>query len=512
MKTKRTALNIVTDVIPLLIVSFLGIYKTKFFIQYLGNETMGLYNLFSNIMVYVSLVDGGLASAVLYSLYKPNANGDKNKLNELLSGAMTTFSKIGMIVFGIAFVVSFFVTIFIKDPSSLPFGYWGIVTSFLLFSLSNVIAYFFVPFKELLEVKEKKYIYNLVYQGGQIVLSLTEIIMLIKGANFMMILVMHSVIRLIARLIIAYICKKKFPEANVFNKKKDYSFKKLLPSLIFHKICGLVSSNIDTIIISSFLGLGYVAIYSAYSYIITMMKNILGKLSSSMTAIVGNSLVKSREKMYDLYLEFDAMLFYIAIVVCVPLTLAINGFINIFYQGKIFKDIFDEHPSLIAISFVLILFSYIVKLCTTMFVSADGLYKETKHCAIVDASINLVLSLTLVHFIGISGVLLATAISVFIAEYGLKGLVVHKYSFNKSPRKYYLKNIKFFILYILDLIAGYYIIKQFTINTLGMWFLVFIIYTLLNALVIFLIFKMFNETDFTKRLKILFKKSKKETS
>ena len=231
-----------------------------------------------------------------------------------------------------------------------------------------------------------------------------------------------------------------------------------------------------------------------------------------MTAIVGNSLVKSRDKMYDLYLEFDAMLFYIAIIVCVPLTLAINGFINIFYQGKIFKDIFDEHPSLIAISFVLILFSYIVKLCTTMFVSADGLYKETKHCAIVDASINLVLSLTLVHFIGISGVLLATAISVFIAEYGLKGLVVHKHSFNKSPKTYYLKNIKFFILYALDLVAGYFIIKQFTINTLGMWFLVFIIYTLLNAGVIFLIFKIFGETKFIKRLKILFKKTSKETS
>ena len=69
-KTKKTALNLVTDVIPLLIISLLGIFKVKLFIQYLGQETMGLYNLFSNIMVYVSLVDGGIASAVLFSLYK----------------------------------------------------------------------------------------------------------------------------------------------------------------------------------------------------------------------------------------------------------------------------------------------------------------------------------------------------------------------------------------------------------------------------------------------------------
>ena len=175
-KTKKTALNLVTDVIPLIIVSLLGIFKVKLFIQYLGNETMGLYNLFSNIMVYVSIVDGGISSAILYSLYKPNAEGDDNKLSELLSGALVVFSKIGMIVFGIAFVVSFFVIFLIKNCA---FDYWYIVLTFLLFSLSNVIAYYFTPYKELLNVKEKKYIYNLTGQGAQIVLSVLEIVMLV---------------------------------------------------------------------------------------------------------------------------------------------------------------------------------------------------------------------------------------------------------------------------------------------------------------------------------------------
>ena len=482
MKTKRTALNMVTDVIPLLIVSLLGIFKVKLFIEYLGNETMGLYNLFNNIMIYVSLVDGGLASAVLYSL---------------LSGAMQTFSKIGMIVFGIAFVVSFFVIFLIKDCQ---FDYWYIVVTFLLFSLSNVISYFFVPHKELLEVKEKKYLYNLIYQGGQIVLSVAEIVMLVMGFKFAYILIMHSVVRLLSHLVEVYVCKKEFPEVKIFNKKKDFGFKKMLPSLIFHKICGLVSSNVDTIIISSFLGLGYVAIYSAYSYIITMMKNILGKLSGSMTAIVGNALVKSREKMYDIYMEFDSMLFYIATIVCVPLTLAIDGFISIFYEGKI------ETAFFIAISFVLILFTFVIKLGTIVFVNADGLYKETKHCAIVDASINLVLSLTLVHFIGIPGVLLATAISVLVAEYGLKAIVVHKHCFNRSSFDYFVKNIKFFIIYGLDLLAGYYVIKYFNITSLGTWFLVFICFTLVNSLLIFAIYHILRETKFIYRAKILFKR------
>ena len=493
-KTKKTLINVITDVVPLIIVSLLGIFKVKLFIKYLGTDTMGLYNLFNNIMIYVSLVDGGLSSAVLFSLYKPNADGDNKKLSELLSGAFTSFSRIGMIVFTIAFIVSFFVILFIKDS---PFDYWYIVLTFLLFSLSNVIAYFFVPHKELLEVKEKKYIYNIIYQTGQIVLSVLEIVMLINGFKFGYILLMHSIVRLSSHLVMVYVCKKKFPEINICSKKKDFSFRKYLGSLIFHKINGLIGNNIDTLIISSFLGLPSVAIYSTYSYIITMLKNILGKLSNSMTAIVGNSLVKSKENMYKLYMEFNSLLFFIAIIICVPLIIAINGFIDIFYEGEIVTS------SLIAISFSLILFIYIIKLDTTMFVSAGGLYKETKHCAITDTIVNLVLSITLVHFIGISGVLFATFISVFIAEYILKTLVVHKNIFDKSSKKYFIKNIKFYILFILDLLLGIYIHNFFNINSLIIWFVYFIIYTTINAILILVIFKLLKETEFMKRFKLL---------
>ena len=493
-KTKKTVLNLITDVIPLLIISVLGIFKFKLFIEYLGQETMGLYNLFNNIMIYVSLVDGGLTSALLYSLYKPNSEGDHKKLTELLSGGFTVFSKIGMIVFGIAFVVSFFVIFLIKDCS---FDYWYIVLTFLLFSLSNVVAYFFVPYKELLDVKEKKYIYNIISQSGQIALSVLEIVMLVTGFKFGYILLMHSLVKLGANIIVALVSKKMFPNISFHNKKKDFSFKKYLNSLIFHKVNGLIGSNIDTVIISSFLGLTYVAIYSTYSYIITMLKNILGKLSSSMTAIVGNNLVHNKERMYIVYNEFSGMLFYVATIICVPLILSINGFIDIFYEGKI------ETAFLIALSFSLILFMYVVKLNTVTFVNAGGLYKETRHCAITDTITNLILSLSLVHFIGISGVLFATAFSVFVSEYILKTIVVHKHVFNRSSIPYFVKNLKFFIIFIVDLILGYLFVSRYNINSLLTWFIFFISFTMVNSVLIFVIYRIFGETKFINRFKEL---------
>lgn len=502
LKTKKTFLNVLTDVIPLMIVAVLGIFKVKLFLQVLGDETLGLYQLFNNIMMYVVLVDGGLGSALLYSLYKPNSDGDKKKFNEILSAGKKTFSKIGMYVFGMAFFISLFIVFLIKDCS---FSYWYIVITFMLFAMANVIEYFFVPYNVLLEVKEKKYIFNLITQLGQIAVSIVEIILLLLHVEFALIMISHVVIRIIMKLSEVYICKKEFPDVSLNEEKKDYSFKKMLNSLIFHKVNSLIGSNVDSLIISSMLGLKYVAIYSTYNYIISMLRNILGKLSSSMTALVGNSLIKSKEKMYDLYLEFNSLLFYIAIILCVPFTLAIDGFIDMFYDGTI------ETSFIIAISFALILFVYIIKQDTLLFVNAAGLYKETKVSAMVDTVLNLILSFVLVSIIGIPGVLIATFISSMLSEYIMKTNVVHEHVFYKNSIEYYLRNIKFFIIFIIDLIGGYYLINLLDINSLLIWFIVFSIYSIINALFILLIFKLFGEMIFIKRLKILLTKKNKSS-
>ena len=262
MKTKKTFLNLICEVIPMFIVSILGIYKLKIFIQILGNETLGLYQLFSQIMIYVAVVDGGLGSALLYALYRPNSLKDDKKINQILAGGYKIFSLLGIIIFGIAAAVAFFVPFLIKDYS---FNYLYIVLCFILFSLSNVIGYYFVPFSVLFEVKEKKYVVSLCTQIGQIVQSILEIVLLLIGCPFISILVMHSVIKLLSNIILLILFKRNYPQYNVKSKDIDVSFSKQIKHLLVHKINGLVSYNIDVLIISKLLGLASVAIYSTYN-------------------------------------------------------------------------------------------------------------------------------------------------------------------------------------------------------------------------------------------------------
>lgn len=497
MRSKKVFINFITDVFPMILISVLGIFKFKLFVQILGQETQGMYQLFTQIMFYISIVDGGLGSAVLHALYRPNMENDKEQMNAILSGATRIFSLLGMLVYGIAFVVSFFVPFFIKDN---PFDYKFVVLSFLLFALSSVISYFFVPYQCMLEVKEERYIYNMFYQMGQIAQSTLEIVLLLQGVDFLVILFMHSMIRLAVSILVAIVAKRRHPEYNYHYEKKDYTFRKQIKHLLFHKINGLVGSNIDVLIITRFLGLTATNVYSTYNYIVNMIKQIIEKIYSAILAILGNILTVDKEQAHHLFVELNSMLFYIATVVCVPLVLAINSFIEIWYENLI------ETSWMIAFAFTGILFLAIVKISITVFVNAAGLFEQTKKCAITDTIVNFTLSFVLVRFFGIAGVLIATCTAVFIAEYIMKTVVIYKEIFECSCIPYFVRNIKFWILAVVDVIVGYKVTSCFTLDNIFMWFLVFFIYTIINGILILLVYRLFGETDFLKRFGSIFKR------
>ena len=332
MRTKKTFLNFITDVVPLAIISFLGIYKLKIFINVLGNETLGLYQLYSQIMVYIALVDGGLGSALLYSLYKPNSSKDDEKFNAIIAGAYRIFALIGIIIFGITLLASPFISLFIKNS---VFSNQYLMITFLCFSLSNIVEYFFVPYRTIFEVKEKKYIVNICLQVGQIILSVTEIIMLLLGFNFILILLMHSVIKLLSNIVIAILCRKIYPNIKMNSKNRDYGFTKQLKHLVFHKINGLVSYNIDVIIISKILSykIDKVIIYP-YGGFVKLNTKINTKIENDLLVAISGIIMQSiyfgiifflyrngivREYIYSLFLLYHKSMLIFNLLPIYPL-------------------------------------------------------------------------------------------------------------------------------------------------------------------------------------------------
>lgn len=85
MRTKNTIINFITDAFPQVLIMLLGLFKTKLFIDILGSNQLGLYQLYGQIIAYLVLVEGGVGSALLFRLYKPLNQKDTKKISEMMA-------------------------------------------------------------------------------------------------------------------------------------------------------------------------------------------------------------------------------------------------------------------------------------------------------------------------------------------------------------------------------------------------------------------------------------------
>lgn len=491
MRTKKVFLNFITDFIPQILLIIIGIYKSKVMLASLGQEKLGLYQIFGQLMAYLSLVEGGLTSAALFYLYKPLIEKNNEKIAKILNGIKKIFSCIAIVIFGLGIAISFIIPFLIKDN---PFELSYIQMNFTIFLISEVIFYFSVYSRVIFEADEKKYKINLAVQAAMIIKGICEILILLCGGSLTQLLLMFVALNLILNTIIMLMAKKEYAYLPK-TKEADFSLLKDVKHLIVHKIGSLIAGNIDMIILLKVKGLADVVVYSTYNYIVNSLRILVDKIYSATMGSIGNLLASDRTKSLKIFKEYNAFVFFLAAIIAGPLYLSIDNFINILYEGQI------KTSGTISLMFILCLIYGIVRNPIISYISAAGMFKETKFCPLLESIINLVLSLILVNFFGVAGLLFATFISLIISEYMIKPIILYKKVFKVECKSYYLSNFKYIILIIMILILNGYFKNIIVMTSLFDWLISSGFVFIVNTLIVVIYFIAIKDIEFLKRIK-----------
>lgn len=500
MRTKSTIINFITDAVPQVIILILGLIKVRLFLRFLGDEQLGLYQLYVQIVTYLVLLEGGVGSAMLFRLYKPIAEKDNEKVSQTVGAGKVIFNIVGLIILLCGIGVSFFIDNFIKE-NSFSFTYMQI--TFILYLISQVLYYFTVPERVVFEAEQKKYIPNLVFQLITLLKAIAEIVIILMGKGLIEILISLIICSLVANIIIVCIYKKQHKYINK-KAKKDFSMIKDVKDLFINTLGNLISNNIDIIIISKFIGLSQVAIYSTYNYFVEAIKQFIDKITGSTMAGIGNLMLEDKQKAYDVFEEFNNLVFYLATIICIPFYIIINAFIKIWYEGNILtKEVY-------AILFTLILLYQIIRVPLKVYTLSTGKFRQVKNFVLLEIVINLILSLILVHFMGISGVLLATIISLILADFLTKPKVIFKEIFCRDCKKYYFHVIINFIVICIITFLWKIIIPQ-NFSGIISCLLVGCVVTILNFIIATIYYKYTKQFNFFNRVIRILKGDKNES-
>ena len=95
MRTKKSMFNMAASFGSQIITVLLGFVSRTVFITALGAEYLGVNGLFTNILSIISLAESGIGSSIVYSLYKPVAENDEEKILILMNVYRKAFKVIG---------------------------------------------------------------------------------------------------------------------------------------------------------------------------------------------------------------------------------------------------------------------------------------------------------------------------------------------------------------------------------------------------------------------------------
>ncbi|EHA0993352.1 oligosaccharide flippase family protein [Clostridium perfringens] len=459
-RTNKSLKNIFTGLIYKFIGIFCPFIIRTIMIKELGADYIGLNQLFTSILQVLSLTELGIGNAMVYSMYKPMAEGDTDKICALLSLCKKLYRIIGIIVLVIGIVILPFLGKLIKGgyPSDI-----NIYILYLIYLFNTVISYFLFAYKKsILDAKQEVSIENTIYTVISLGMYLCQVFALLYTKNYYIYLIFLPISTMLLNLIRNYIINRKYPvyacRGNIDNESLKEFYEKI-KALIGDKIGGIVLWFADSIVISAFLGLQTLAIYSNYYYIMNAIVGIMAIIYNSVLASVGNSLVtETKEKNHIDFMVLNFMNLWIVSWCAICLLCLYQPFMQVWMGAKLML------PFSSVILFCLYFYGWLFNKIGNTYINAAGLWNKEFWRPYVSSGINLIFNIFLVKRIGLPGVLLSTIISSVIIDTTWETYVLYKYLFRISCRKYIIKLIYHAIITILCAIVTYYICNIIAIN------------------------------------------------
>ena len=176
-------------------------------------------------------------------------------------------------------------------------------------------------------------------------------------------------------------CLSAYPEPKILKNIK---------AMIAHKIGGMTVFSTANLILSKFVGLTAVGLYSNYYLVIATSNSFAGQFFAAITASIGNLIVLERnQKKVDIFKVTEFIVAWQALIIVCGFFTLLNPLIEL-WLGKQF--LFDE----VVVTWLIINFylTY-MRMAVNAFKDASGLYWNDRYKPLAESVINLIASVYL---------------------------------------------------------------------------------------------------------------------
>ena len=376
-------------------------------IKVLGLQYAGLNSLFVSILSVLNIAELGIGFTIVFSMYKPIAENDQVKICALMKVYKLYYRIIGSVVLclGVALVPFLPRLIAGEVPNDINLYYL-----YFLNLGATVLSYWLFAYKNcLFAAHQRNDIISKLTLATDFIKYCAQAILLVVFKNYYLFLFVTLISQVLNNLLSAIAATKAYPKYKPFGDLDPREKKQLNASIkdvFLGQIGFVVTTSVDTIVISAFLGLIPLAIYQNYYYILNALIAFFAIFFQSCRASIGTNLLKKTIK--ENYTDFK----FISFVVFGALCFCVSCLISM-YQP--FMTIWVGEEGLLDTACVILFGIYLLtyEACLTLgcYKDSSGKWHSDRFRPFVTAVVNLSLNIIMVNWIGLYGILLSTIIS-----------------------------------------------------------------------------------------------------
>ncbi len=455
-RLKNTKRNIVFSYFELFSSLVFNFISRTIIINYLGDEYLGLSSLFTSILQVLSMAELGFSSAIIYSMYKPLARGDRNTTCALLLYYKKVYHIVGSTILICGTLLAPFVPHLIhgKVPEDI-----NIYLLYFLYLLNTGISYFLFAYKSALLIAVQRLdLTRLSYFIVNFIQHILQIVVLVVFKNYYVFVIILISSTACKNILAAYFANKKYPQYQCkgeLDKATKIDVLGRVKGLLLSSISSVTYTTFDSIILSATMGLTTVAIYNNYLLIFSSVSKMIIMIRNSMQASVGNSIAsESPEKNYKDMLLWQ-FLFSIIATWCVALLLSLYQPFMTLWVGS--NRLLPEIDVFFLCSWF---FFSIVQHAFYLYLSGNGLWWEMRWTYILSTITNIVLNYLLGKAFGTTGIIFSTLFANFIYGYIWQCHLLFRSYFKFSMWHYQMKQLFYLLICIIACISAYMINQQ----------------------------------------------------
>ncbi len=436
-RTKNATRNIAFGVALKIYQLFVPFLMRTIIVHALGAEYAGLNSLFTSILQVLNLAELGVGSAMTFSMYKPIAEDDKEKICALMKLYRSYYRYIGVVVALLGGALLPFIPKLVK--ADIPDG----INIYLLYIMNlsaTVLSYWLFAYKNsILIAHQRMDISSKVSIVLDTIKYIVQVLVLLIFRDYYLYILAILITQVLNNIVLAVISDRLYPQYSPrgeLDRAEIDSINSKIKDLFTSKIGVVIINSADSIVVSAFLGLKYLTIYQNYYFIVSAIMGFVVIIFTACSAGVGNSIVtESIEKNYNDLKKLTLIIVWISGFCSACFLNLMQPFMEL-WMGK---DLMQGGG--LVVCFVGYFYICEVNNLLNMYKDAAGLWHEDRFRPLVTAMVNLGSNIILVNYWGLYGIALSTVFS--IALVGMPWLLHNLFSvlFSRELLIPYLKKL-----------------------------------------------------------------------